>query len=910
VKPGGRRRVERIALHFYRALLLLLPAALRREQREEMEALFARLVSEVWRVRGGLAAAGVVVRSAADVIGCAVVSRLSRRGRGFDRSVAEPRDRTDRMDTMLVDVKQAARALVKRPSLTILAVLTFALGIGANAAIFSVVRGVLLRELPYDSPDRVVRLQGTRSGEVNVSGTLSYPNVRDVAARTRSFESVAAYDEWRPTLTRAGEASLVDGALVNVEFFDVLGVRPFAGRFFIAEEDIDGRDRVVVLSHGFWRARFGGDARVVGTAVELNGNAHTIVGIAPADFEDPRLGGARFGEPQVWRPLGMNGLPDGEGPSRSGSSYTAVARLETGVGIAAANAELASLSRALEAEYPEANREVGMTAVSLRESIVGDVRGSLLLLLGAVGFLLAIAAANVGSLLLGRATERRQEVALRFALGASRARVVRLILGETLLLAAAGGAAGIALAALATRTLLRLGTEFIPRGANVGIDAAVVLFALVVTAVTGILCGLVPALLASRADLRSAIGESGRGASQSRGTARLRRTLVAVEVALALVLLAGAGLLGRSLFRLMRVDVGIETRDLLTFTVSPGVAHYPDNGAVAALHDELSARLRALPGVRAAATTNVLPLSGGFDCTTVRLPGLAQEDAAERVCPQVRSVSPSWFGTVGLDLRAGRLLEERDRSGSPAVAVAGAALAQTLFPGEDPIGRRVQIADTLVEIVGVVDDVKHLRLEEPAPPALYLARSQEIIGWHPRQMTFVLRTGVEPFDVLPAVRATVRDIDPLLPLANVRTLDDLVERSSAPPRFRTVLLGSFAGLALLLAGVGIYGVVSFSVATRTREVAIRMAVGGRAAEVRRLVVLQALAPVALGIAAGMAGALAGSRVLEAVLFQVDATDPLIFAAVPVVLATVAIAAALPPALRLTRGDPMAALRDD
>jgi putative ABC transport system permease protein len=587
----------------------------------------------------------------------------------------------------------------------------------------------------------------------------------------------------------------------------------------------------------------------------------------------------------------------------------AVARLRPGVSIAAANGELAAISRALEAEYPEQNEQVGMLALSLRDSIVGDVRGTLVLLMAAVACVLAIAAANVGNLLLGRATERRQEVSLRFALGASRARVVRLILAETLLLAVIGGVAGTLLAALGTGALVRLGADFVPRGANVSVDAAVLAFAFVVTAVTGVACGLLPALFATRSDLRGALGEAGRGASQSQRTARLRRSLIVAEVALALMLLVGAGLLGRSLYRLMRVDVGIETGNVLTFVVAPSVARYEDNVAVASLHETLVARLGTVPGVRAVATTNVVPLSGGFDCNPVTVPGQPAPVAAERLCPEVRTVTPSYFEAVGLARRAGRLLEPADRLGGPPVAVVGAALARRLFGEADPVGRRLQVVDTIVEVAGVVDDVKHLRLEDASPPALYLARAQEVVSWHPRQMTFVLRTDGDPYDVLPAARAAVRDVDPQLPIANVRTLSELVHRSSSPPRFRTLLIGAFAALALVLASIGIYGVVSYSVAQRRREMAIRMAVGARAGEVRLLVLLQGLMPVVLGIGIGLVGAIAGTRVLAALLFEVDTTDPLIFGAVPALLLLVGVAATLFPARRATRVDPMEALRD-
>jgi putative ABC transport system permease protein len=907
---GERRRSVRLAVAIYRGALRLLPRESRRAQGGAMAALFARLAADAAVQGGSLAVTGVLVRALADVIGEAVRARMDAGSGADDIVMATGSKRRIPMDALWLDVKQSVRALVRRPLLALLAIVTFALGIGANTAIFSVVRGVLLRELPYAEPDAIVRLMGTRSGQTNLQGTLAYLNARDVAERSRTLETVAAYDEWRPNLTVGGEADLVDAALVNATFFEVLGLQPAAGRFFLADEDIDGNDRVVVLSHGAWQRRFGGSRSILGESVLLNGNPHTVVGVAPADFEDPQLSGSRWGEPELWRPLGWGGIPDSLGPGRGSSSYVAIARVRAGTSVAAVNDELAGLSRQLEQEYPEQNEAVGMRAVVLRESIIGDVRGSLVLLLGAVALVLAIAAANVGNLLLGRATERRHEVALRAALGASRGRVVALIVTETVVLALAGGAIGVLFAASATGTMVRLGAEFVPRGANVALDPLVLAFAFGVTLVTGVLCGLVPALFATAGDLRTALGEATRRGTATRGATRVRRALVVAEVALALVLLTGAGLLGKSLWQLMREDVGIATAGILTFDVAPAAAHYPDIPALSALYDRLDARLSALPGVQAVAVTNVLPLSGGFDGNTVRVPGRPEPAAAERLSAQVRTVSPSYFETAGLTRRAGRLFDERDRSGAPAVVVIGEALAATLWPGEEAVGRRLSVVDTTVEVVGVVADVKHLRLEEPAPPTLYFARPQQLVAWHPRQMTFLLRTAGDPYDHAPAVRAAVRALDPLLPIANLRSMDEVVQRSAAPPRFRTFLLGAFAALALVLASVGIYGVVSYSVAQRTREMAIRMAVGARAGEVRTLVVRQGLQPVLLGVAIGVAGSLAAARVLASVLFRVDTADAFIFLSVPTVLCAVACVATLLPARRATRVDPMAVLREE
>jgi putative ABC transport system permease protein len=908
----------RLSCVVYAVVLHVLPRALRREHGEAMAVLYERLAADGWRRGGAPGLAAVFVRSLVDVAGQAVWTRLGRWRAAdpapalahADGSIFPDRGRRYAMDAWWLDVRQSVRSLARRPLLALLAVVTFALGIGANTAIFSVVSGVLLRALPYEEPERVVRLVGTRGGTPNVGGVLAYMNARDVAARSRTLAGVAAYDEWRPNVTVGGEAELADAAQVDAGFFEVLGVRPFAGRFFLSDEDEDGNDRVVVLSHGYWLRRFGGDGSIVGRTVVLNGTAHTVVGVTPSDFEDPRLSSTSWGAPAFWRPLGFGGVPDSLRPSRGSSSYVAVARLRPDATVAAARAELAALSRQLEGEYPEENEAVGMTAVPLRDSIVGHARGSLLLLLGAVGLVLAIAAANVGNLLLGRATERRHEVALRAALGASRGRIVRLIVTETVVLALAGGALGIVLAAGATSALVRLGEEFVPRGANVSLDPLVLAFAFGVTLLTGLVCGVMPALLATSGDLRGALGESMRRASPTRGAARVRQTLVAAEVALALVLLTGAGLLGKSLWRLMRVDVGIATEGVLTFNVVPTAAQYPDAASLDALVRELDAALAVLPGVRSVAVTNVLPLSGGFDGNRVRVPGRPEPPAAERLNVQLRTVTPSFFETAGLTLHDGRLFDGRDRAGSVPVAVVGEALAATFWPGERPIGRQLIVLDTIVEVIGVVADVKHLRIEDPAAPMLYLARAQALVPWHPRQMTFLLRTDGEPGARAAAVRSAVRALDPLLPVAHLQTMAEVVARSAAPARFRTLLLGGFAALALVLASVGIYGVVSYGVAQRRRELAIRMAVGARAREVRAMVLRQGLAPVALGAAIGLLGALAGARVLASVLFQVPTTDVFVFISVPAVLCMVAVLATVLPARRATRVDPITVLREE
>jgi putative ABC transport system permease protein len=768
----------------------------------------------------------------------------------------------------------------------------------------------LLRDLPYPGAERIVRLTGTRSGNVNHGGTIAYLNVRDVAARNTSVDAVSAYSEWRPNLTGVGDAALIPAALVNVEFFRVFGVEPELGRFFVPEEDIDGRDRVVVLSHGFWQSRLGGDPNVVGRTIELNGNPHTVVGVAGRDFEDPGLAATIIGAPELWRPLGYLGVPLEQQPNRGSSSFSAVARLRPGVTIERARDELDALSAALQREYAEQNDGVGMTAVVLRETIVGAVRSSLLLLLAAVMLVLAIAAANVGNLLLARTTERRQEMALRTALGASRGRIAMLVVTETLLLASAGGVLGLLLAFAGTRAVMRAGGQFVPREGAAVLDPVVLVFAILITVGAGLVCGLAPALASSAAEPGATLAEAVRGSSHGRRAARFRGLLIGWEVSLALVLLVGAGLLGKSLWRVMRVDVGIRTDNLLTFDLVVPAARYREPERVLAAYAEALARLERLPGVRSVAAINVVPLSGGFDCTEVTRPDRPVPPPAERLCVEVRTISPDYFATSGLALRRGRVLSGDDRSDSPPVAVVGETMVRQLWPDEDPLGKRVIVADTTVEVVGVAADVKHLRPEDPPPPMMYVAHAQRLYASQARIMSIMVRTASEPEAIVPAVRAELRALDERLPIGDFGTMAHIRAQSEAPPRFRTLLLGSFAALALMLATIGIYGVVSYTASRRAREIAIRMAVGARSTDVLRLVLHQGLRPVALGVIVGLAGAFALSRVLAAMLFQVDAFDTAVFFGVPLLLVGIATIATWIPARRITRVDPMTVLRED
>lgn len=898
----------RIACGGYAFGLAFLPRSARGRDAQAMLDLFARMVAEARR-RGRWQLVRVWASSQFDLLIHVMRLRLRRPGRVRRAGTKlAPERKASVLDSILMDVRQSMRELYRRPMFALLAGSTFALGIGATTAIFSVVHAALLRDLPYREPDRIVRFMGTRDGVTNVGGTLSYQNYRDIVERSSAFAVSSGYDEYRPNLTSGGEPVLMDAAQVNSSFFEVFGVTPAAGRFFRRDEDVDGQDRVVVLSWGLWQSRWAGDPSIVGTDIDLNGIAHTVVGVAPREFEDPMLSGSSWDSPALWRPLGFEGLPADEQPSRGSSSYVAIARLADGVTLERAVAELESLSRALEAEFPDNNRDVGMTLMPIRESIVGDVRASLMIVLGAVGFVLAIAAANVGSLLLGRAAERRSEIAVRAALGATRRRIIRRTIIESLVTAIAGGTLGILVAVAATRWLGSLVREFVPRTDSFGVNPAVLAFTLGTTVFAGLVCSVLPAMLAAGADPRASLAETPRGSTSSTRSRRFRRALVVTEVALAIVLLVGAGLLGRTLWNLMRVDIGLEPAGLLTFELAPPASNYPEAEDLHALYADLLARFRSLPGVQSAALVNIAPLSGGFDCNLAVLP--ENPDAEERVCPQIRTVTPDYFRTADVEIVTGRALQETDRAGTPSVGVITESLAQTFWPGENAIGRTFLIArETPVEVVGISRDIKHLRLEEASTPMVLVAYDQDIISWHGRRMTVMLRTSGDPLGLTAGVRSVISAVDSRLPITRLRTMESIVTNAAAAPRFRAVLLTSFAALALLLAAIGIYGVVSYSAAQRTREVAIRLALGARTGGVIGLVLREGLTPVLLGIAIGVPAAWAMSRVLASLLFGVTSTDPSVFVAVPLGLIAIAAFAAFVPALRAGRTDPMTTLRE-
>jgi putative ABC transport system permease protein len=803
------------------------------------------------------------------------------------------------MEQLRQDLLYALRRFVKAPAFTCVAVTTLALGIGANTAIFSVVNGVLLRPLPYPQPDRLVGVYHVNGGHRVV---MSGPNFIDVTKSATTFENAAAVDTGRAILTGEGEPARLPVAEVSASLFNVLRVRPEVGRTFNAGENTPGATNVVILSHNLWRQRFGSDPGVIGKRIMIDSVPKEVVGVMPAGFSYPA-------GREAWMPLEY----DGNFVSRQRGAWylEVVARLKPGVTPQESAAEVETIGRRLAREYPDADSEIGMSTYPLLESMVGEIRLAVLVLLGAVGFVLLIACTNVANLLLARAAARGSEMAVRTALGASRSRLVRQLLTESVLLALAGAAGGLLLAVWGVDLLLRLKPEGIPRLDDVRIDGTVILFTVAVALVTGVLFGVVPASSATRG-LNETLKESGRGAVGNRGGQRLRAVLVVAELALAVMLLAGAGLLLRSFMKLQAVDPGFTVAQALTFDISLPETQYQADARRVAFFDALTPRLRALPGVESVSAIMALPLSGmNFDIS-FEVAGRPPLPPAQQPSMEVRVTSPDYFASIGIPLKRGRFFAETDSAAAPPVVLITESAARQFFPNEDPIGkvitlgwgRRGATRRAGGQVVGIVGNVKDAGLGEPNPPQIYLPYRQWPVG----AMTMILETAVPPMSLADAVRHEVYAIDGNLPVSNVNTLDAVVAKSISQQRFYMLLLTLFAAVALVLAAVGIFGVLSYAVSQRTREIGIRMALGAHGRSVVSMVVRQAMVLVACGVGIGVALGLFLSQILAEMLFGVTPTDPATFAAVAAVLGAVALLASYVPARRASRVDPIVALR--
>ncbi|MFL6257643.1 MAG: ABC transporter permease [Pyrinomonadaceae bacterium] len=809
------------------------------------------------------------------------------------------------MRTLLKDVRYAARTLARQPGFALVAVLTLALGIGANTAIFSVIDAALLRSLPYREPGRIVHLWETKRSRDFEQREASYPDFLDWRAQgAEVFEGLAGYTSRAFTLADAGEATRARGAAVTANFFDLLGVNAVAGRTFVEGEDGRDAQRVAVISHGLWQRRFGGERAAVGREVTLDGEAYTVVGVLPAEFNF-----ALLGDTEVWTPLAPT--PD-VASQRYMHWLKVIGRLKQGASLEAAQAHLATIAARIERDDPGAHAGVGLRAVPLQEEFVGPVRPVLFVLLGAVGFVLLIACTNVANLLLARSAARQKEVAIRSALGASRWRVVQQLLTESVLLSLAGGAAGLVLALWGVDLLVTLIPSAqlaqMPYLRSLSLNRDVLLFAMGLSLLTGVLFGLTPALSASRTDLQGALKEGGRN-TVSRGSRRLRDLLVVAEVALALMLLVGAGLLMKSLVLMLKVDPGFDTRGLLTMRVALPPARYGEDAKAARFYEEMLRRIASVQGVRGAALTSNLPLANEGGTGTPQIVG-RQTPASELTEAHLRNVSANYFEVLGVPVVAGRPFAERDDATAPPVILVNKTYAERVFPNEDPLGRRATFkftGETQFEIVGVVGDEKVTSLD---------ARTTPVVYFHVRQgpdssAALVVRTdAADPLALAPAVRAEVRALDPEVPAFAVQTLEQMVAGSRAAfmRRYPAYLTGVFACVALLLALVGIYGVVSYAVTQRTHEIAIRVALGAQSRDVLRLVLGHGLLLALGGIAAGAVGALALTRLISGLLFGVSAADPAVYGLVALLLTAVALLACLIPARRATKVDPIGALR--
>ena len=800
------------------------------------------------------------------------------------------------MNTLLQDLRYAVRLLVKAPSFTLVALATLALGIAANAAIFSVVYALLLRPLPYAEPDRLVMLwQDLRARGGPEDEWLAPAHFFDWRSRATSLESSAIFRSASPSLTGNGEPEQLRGWAVTGEFFRMLAVAPVLGRDFRSEDDQPGAPPTAIISHGLWTRRFGADPSLINRTISLNREPVTVIGVLPSSFRSP------FGAPEIFRPLQLNAV----GASRGNITLQMIARLRPTVSFDQAQAELATVGAAVAAEHPETDKGATIRLTRLHDQVVGDVRTPVLALLGAAVLVLVIACANIGNLQLARASVRAREIAVRTALGAGRARIIRQLLTESVLLGAVGSIAGLLLSAWMLDALLALAPPDTVRLDEVRIDGAVLAFGIGLALVTSIVFGLVPALHSVRGDVAATIKEGGRGSGAPRAGVALRSAFVVAELALALVLVVGAALLIRTLTNIGGVDPGFAPENLLTAELAPPAIGYEKAPQVRGFYRSLLERLEGAPGVQRAAIVSVLPFSGNDTDTGFEIEGRPKPASpGERPVAWVRMVSAGFQRTMGMQLEAGRFIELTDRDGVERVAVINRALANQYWPNEQPIGRRIILGENPVTIVGIVADVHHRSLQEEPRGQMYLPCEQ----YTSRRMTVVLKSAGDPATLVPLLRQVVAALDPNLPLSSVATMDTLMAESLALPRMITLLMGAFAAAAVLLAAIGIYGLMAYTVTLRTQEFGVRMALGAAARDVLGLVLSQAARLAIVGIVLGALASFGAARFISTLLFGVSPSDVPTFVVTAALLGGIALLASYLPARRAVRVDPVTALR--
>jgi len=809
------------------------------------------------------------------------------------------------LETLLKDIQYGCRMLAKSPGFTAVAVLTLAIGIGANTAIFSVIDVAMFHALPYRDPERLVHLWETRPEHEFTQMEASRPNLLEWQASNHVFYGLAGYTGMNLSLTGRGTPQRIYAARVTSNFFDVLGITPTVGRTFRQDEDRSGGERIALLSYGFWESQFGGDPQTIGQMLTLDGEAYRVVGILPREFQF-----AKRGQAQVWVPLNPS---LGESVRRSFHWVNVIGRLGPDVTLAQAQAEMTRLAQRLAAEYPDTNTGGGVRVLPLHEEIVGPVQPVLFALLGAVGMVLLIACVNVANLLLARAKTRQKEIAVRLALGATRWRLFRQVLTESAILSLCGGALGLVWAKWGVNLIMaRIPAQVMtqmPYLRGLPLNLGVLEFTLAISLLTGIVFGLVPAVQASRLDLQDALKEGTTRTAGGTAQHRLRNALVVSEIALSLVLLAGAGLLMKSLLRLLEVNPGFETQNLLAAEISAPDARYSDQQRNETFLRQVLDRVGSIPGVRGAGLIDVTPLHGG-GTTGFAVEGRPAPPPGQAPEANTRDVSPNYFSVMGIPLVRGRFFTDQDKSGSPLVLIINETLADKVFPGQDAVGHRfVFIFDshpTAAEIVGVVGDEKLGSLDQRTTPVLYSSSFQS----NDTDLTLVVRANGDPANLTAAVRAEVANLDPSVLVNSAITLRTIIEDSPSVfmRRFPALLIGIFAVLAVLLSAIGIYGVLSYLVTQRTREIGVRMALGAQRSSILRLLLGEGMRLVALGIGIGLVVAVGATRLLAGLLFGVLPTDPSVLLVVTGLISVVTLAACSIPAWRATKVDPMVALR--